>query len=123
MALAASIPCTLAHVSRPRILQLDLTSLMRRITIVVCKYEVEELCTNKQCPLCGAHCPVQDTAGMCKHEERVDEHLVLTPKGCFIAAVNNHLCASDATIELIWADFADMMQKFGYVEQCGEDTE
>ena len=40
----------------------------------------------------------------------------LPPKGCFIAALNNHIKVDEDIIDFMWKDFADLMQKFGYVE-------
>lgn len=35
-----------------------------------CKFEQDEICVNADCPLCADFCPVRDTSGVCKFEER-----------------------------------------------------
>lgn len=35
-----------------------------------CKYLQDEMCVNDQCPMCADYCPVPNTPGVCKHEER-----------------------------------------------------
>ena len=35
-----------------------------------CEWMVDEFCTNDQCPMCADYCPVPDTPGVCRHEER-----------------------------------------------------
>jgi hypothetical protein len=66
------------------------------------------------------YCPVPDTPGVCKHEELVedyeDEVYVLTPKGCFISAVQDHLDTDLEVIEAIWRDFSHLMKQFGYIK-------
>lgn len=37
-----------------------------------CKWMLDEICVNDQCPLCTAYCPVPDVEGVCRHEERND---------------------------------------------------
>ena len=82
-----------------------------------CVYNQEEFCTNDQCPMCADYCPVPDMEGVCKYEEREEERWTLTPKGCFAAAIANHVCLSDDVIDLIWNDFAEIMSDFGYVKE------
>ena len=38
-----------------------------------CKWEQDEVCVNADCPLCADYCPVIDTPGVCKHEDRGQE--------------------------------------------------
>ena len=35
-----------------------------------CKWEQDEVCVNASCPLCADFCPVIDTPGVCRFEER-----------------------------------------------------
>ena len=84
---------------------------------MVCKYCQEEFCTNEQCPLYTDYCPVPDTEGVCKYEEREDECWVLTPKGCFIAALMNHIKLDEDIIDFVWKDFAELMRKYGYTQE------
>lgn len=35
-----------------------------------CKWEQDEVCVNADCPLCADFCPVSDTPGVCRFEER-----------------------------------------------------
>ena len=85
-----------------------------------CKYEVDEFCTNDQCPMRGDYCPVPDIDGMCRHEFREEERWELTPKGCLICAIKSHVELADSTIDEIWAEFAELMKKFGYAEDTNE---
>lgn len=40
------------------------------MTAYECKWCLDEICTNADCPMCCDFCPVPDTAGVCKHEDR-----------------------------------------------------
>ena len=81
-----------------------------------CIYNKNEFCTNDQCPMCADYCPVPDIEGVCKYEER-EERWTLTPKGCFAAAIANHVYLSEDVVDLIWDDFAEIMSDFGYVKE------
>lgn len=76
------------------------------------------VCTNGECPMRGECCPVPDTEGVCKFECREEESYVLTPKGCAIDAlmaarlIQN---ANDPAVDIFWAEFSELMKKFGYV--------
>ena len=35
-----------------------------------CKWEQDEVCVNADCPVCADFCPVEDTPGVCRFEER-----------------------------------------------------
>lgn len=35
-----------------------------------CKWMQDEVCVNADCPMCADYCPVPDTPGVCKYEER-----------------------------------------------------
>lgn len=37
-----------------------------------CKWMKDEICVNADCPMCCDYCPVPDTAGVCRHEDRED---------------------------------------------------
>ena len=37
-----------------------------------CKWMLDEVCVNADCPMCCDFCPVADTAGVCRFEERGD---------------------------------------------------
>ena len=81
-----------------------------------CIYNVDEFCTNDQCPMCGDYCPVPDYEGVCKHESR-EEEFVLTPKGCLAAALdNNDVHIADDYFDVVWKDFVALMRSFGYTE-------
>jgi hypothetical protein len=82
----------------------------------ICTYEFSEFCTNGKCPMCGDYCPVPDTEGVCKFENREEECFELTPKGCFVAALLDHIKLDEDIIDFIWHDFVGLMQKFGYVK-------
>ena len=82
-----------------------------------CKFNQDEFCTNNQCPMCGDYCPVPDVEGICKHEERIEEKWKLTPKGCFVAALKNHISIDEDLIDFIWEDFEELMLRQGYVEE------
>lgn len=82
-----------------------------------CIYNKDEFCTNDQCPMCADYCPVPDTEGVCKYEEREEECYTLTPKGCFIAALLQHISIDKDLIDFIWHDFTELMSKLGYVQE------
>lgn len=82
-----------------------------------CKYSKNEFCTNDQCPMCADYCLVLDYEGVCKYEEREEERWVLTPKGCFIAALTDHISLDEDIIDFIWHDFVDAMTRFGYIQE------
>lgn len=35
-----------------------------------CKWMLDEICVNADCPMCCDYCPVADTEGVCRYEER-----------------------------------------------------
>lgn len=37
-----------------------------------CKWMQDEVCVNADCPACADYCPVANTPGVCKYEERGD---------------------------------------------------
>ena len=82
-----------------------------------CKFNHDEFCTNDQCPMCADYCPVPDVEGVCKYEERIEEVWKLTPKGCFSAALKNHLAIGEDLVDFIWEDFEELMLRQGYVEE------
>lgn len=41
-----------------------------------CKYCVDEICVNADCPKCADYCPVPDDEEICRYEERI------TKEGC-----------------------------------------
>ena len=82
-----------------------------------CTYNVDEFCTNDQCPMCADYCPVPDYEGVCKYENREEERWTLTPKGCLFAAITNHISLDEDIIDFIWHDFEALMTKLGYVEE------
>ena len=47
-----------------------------------CKFcdDYTGICTNPECPLRADACPVPDTEGICKYEDRSEEVYKLTPK-------------------------------------------
>ena len=83
-----------------------------------CKYNQDEFCTNADCPMCGDYCPMPDVNGVCQYEDREEEKYVLSPKGCFITALNDcHVYLSDNNYDNIWDVFNKLMIKFGYAEE------
>lgn len=83
----------------------------------VCKWEQDEICVNDQCPMLADFCPVPDTPGVCRYEERIDEQLVLTPMGCLIAAfMEAGVDIPQAKINEIFDLFAESMDKHGYIK-------
>lgn len=82
-----------------------------------CIYNRDEFCTNDQCPMCADYCPVPDDEGVCRYEEREEDNWVLTPKGCFIAALTDYIKLDEDIIDFIWNEFAYLMKKHGYVEE------
>ena len=82
-----------------------------------CSYNKNEFCTNDQCPMCADYCPVPDFAGVCKYENREEERYVLTPKGCFVSALLNHISLDEDVIDFIWRDFTESMEAHGYIQE------
>nr|DAG19322.1 MAG TPA: hypothetical protein [Caudoviricetes sp.] len=35
-----------------------------------CNYCMDEICVNADCPVCTDYCPVPDTDGVCRYEDR-----------------------------------------------------
>lgn len=82
-----------------------------------CKYNQDEFCTNPDCPMRGDYCPIPDIDGVCQYEDREEERYVLSPKGCFIATLNDyHVYLDDDDYDNIWESFSELMTKFGYVD-------
>jgi hypothetical protein len=67
--------------------------------------------------MCADYCPVPDVDGICKYEDRKEEIWRLTPKGCFVAALQNHIYLDEDVIDFIWKDFERLMTRLGYVEE------
>lgn len=82
-----------------------------------CKYNKNEICTNDQCPMCADYCPVSDVEGVCKYEELESERWMLTPKGCFVYALKEHIVLDEDIIDFIWHDFVTLMIERGYVQE------
>lgn len=38
-----------------------------------CVWELDEICTNDQCPMVADYCPVMGVEGVCKYEELEEE--------------------------------------------------
>lgn len=38
-----------------------------------CRFELDEVCVNAECPMCADFCPVPDTPGVCRYEDRQEE--------------------------------------------------
>ena len=87
-----------------------------------CKFcdDFTGICFNAECPMRGDCCPVPDTEGVCKFECREEESYELTPKSCAIAGlVAAGLIRSEnaAAVDIFWAEFTLLMQKFGYIQE------
>ena len=83
-----------------------------------CIYNINEFCTNDKCPMRGDYCPVPDTDGVCKYEARQEERWTLTPKGCFIAALDsNDVHIEDGYLDAVWKDFVALMSRCGYLKE------
>lgn len=85
-----------------------------------CKFcdEFTGICTNGECPMRGDCCPVPDTEGLCKFEEREERVYKLTPKGCASCALLDAgliESTNDPLIDEFWERFSELMEKFGYV--------
>lgn len=39
-----------------------------------CKWEMDEVCVNAECPVRADFCPVMNYPGVCRFEERVEEN-------------------------------------------------
>ena len=45
----------------------------RVTTMADCKWMLDEVCVNDQCPMCADFCPVADYPGVCRFEERGED--------------------------------------------------
>ena len=87
-----------------------------------CKFcdDFTGICTNGECPMCADACPVPDTEGLCKYEQREERVYKLTPKGCASIALRDAgLIGSheDPRLEVFWDHFLALMVKFGYAPE------
>ena len=93
-----------------------------------CKYcdDLTGICTNGDCPMCADACPVPDTEGICKYEQREERAHKLTPKGCASIALKDAKLVSSTTdpaVDVFWGSFTHLMEKFGYVSQEADTDE
>lgn len=84
-----------------------------------CKHcdEFTWICVNPDCQMCADVCPVPDTEGVCKFEEREETAYELTLKGCAtVALMGAGLVkrSEDPAIDVFWSCFSWLMTKFGY---------
>ena len=42
-----------------------------------CNWCKDEICVNADCPICCDYCPVPDTEGVCKFEDRSERHFTV----------------------------------------------
>lgn len=81
-----------------------------------CIYNIDEFCTNDKCPACADFCPVPDSEGICKYEDRNIKY-TLTPKGCLrVALLESKVDIDEKTTDLVWDNFKNIMCRFGYFE-------
>lgn len=90
-----------------------------------CKYcdAFTGVCINPECPMRGDCCPVPDTEGLCRYEDREEVAYKLTPKGCATAALMNAGLiknSDDPAVDVFFAEFSKLMVKCGYVEEKGD---
>ena len=88
---------------------------------MLCKYceEFTEICFNPESPMRGDSCPVPDTEGVCRFEDR-EKAYELTPKGCALAALmdaNLVGYTEDTRIAVFWNSFSELMEKNGYMKE------
>lgn len=82
-----------------------------------CKFSNGGICGHVECPMYYEECPVPDTEGICRYEEREDEVWRLTPKGCLVAALEKNNIYIDDVIDKVWDHFSNLMIKLGYAEE------
>lgn len=82
-----------------------------------CKFSNGGICGHCESPMYYEECPVPDTEGICRYEEREEEVWKLTPKGCLAAAIVRHIVLDEDIIDFIWHDFEELMTRLGYVEE------
>lgn len=90
-----------------------------------CKYcdEFTGICCNGECPMRADVCPVPETEGLCRFEDReeeTEETYQLTPKGCAACAMLDadlvkH--SEDPRVDRFWELFTDMMRSNGYLQE------
>ena len=87
-----------------------------------CKWMKDEICVNADCPMRADYCPVPDTEGVCKFEDRttdsvantdkerlvellsdIDRHLVILGRSCNIGnpfgIIADHLIANGVVVQ------------------------
>ena len=47
------------------------------LTMTECNWCKDEICVNADCPICCDYCPVPDTEGVCKFEDRSERHFTV----------------------------------------------
>ena len=47
------------------------------LTMTECNWCKDEICVNADCPICCDYCPVPDTEGVCKFEDRGKRHFTV----------------------------------------------
>lgn len=87
-----------------------------------CKHcdEFSGVCFNPDSPMRADECPVPDVEGVCKYEDREEEVLTLSPKGCALVALMDAKLVrttDDPQIDVFWDSFSKLMEKFGYVKE------
>ena len=81
-----------------------------------CIYNKNDFCTNNQCPMCTYYCPVPNTEGVCKHEDREEDVYMLTPKCIFESVLLDYVELNNCLVDAIWEDFLYQMTIHGYIE-------
>lgn len=91
---------------------------------MLCKHcdAYTNICANPDCPMRADECPVPDTEGICRYEDRpsLDESWKFTPKGCASSALKTAglvKSVSDPVVDVFWEEFSRLMKLCGYVKE------
>ena len=81
-----------------------------------CVHQYNNKCLNLNC---GVYmCPLVGNEDLCKYFAEDEEEFTLTPKGCFMAALNDsQVCFSENLINEIWDNFKRYMKRMGHVQE------
>ena len=62
-----------------------------------CNWCKDEICVNADCPICCDYCPVPDTEGVCKFEDRGKRHFTVHGQKLRPRRRSSKCCCDDST--------------------------
>ena len=67
------------------------------LTMTECNWCKDEICVNADCPICCDYCPVPDTEGVCKFEDRGKRHFTVHGQKLRPRRRSSKCCCDDST--------------------------